>query len=148
MALVIRPGDEYRLRVTLGSKPSPELRLRITQDRGAYDLALLSSMPGITNRALGSFGSESQLWAGIAVLAVQWPSTGQPLPESNVYVLALLLAIVGGASTRTMDSHRFATEAELWAGLADYAAGRQADIAMSMLAAMEESEGRRGRVYR
>jgi hypothetical protein len=146
VTLVVKRGDEYRLRISTAGKGGAEhLRLRVTQPRVGYDLGLLSAVPGIKGRVIGEFRTEPELWAAIASLASTWPAT-PPLPPAGQYELATLLAILG-IPGKVLDSHLYSTEAELWAGLADHAAGRQADLALAMLA-LEENAARGSRERR
>jgi hypothetical protein len=140
VALTLKPGDELRLRV---SAPTPVLALRIgPAPKAGYQLSLSSRVHGIPDRPLGHHATEAAVWGAIAKLTACWPVDVAPLPEAPYYDLSLVL-VIEGTPVRTMEQQRFGSQAELWAGLADYAAGRQADLALEM-AGREEDASRRG----
>ena len=144
MALTLKPGDELRLRV---SAPSPVLALRIgPAPKAGYTLALSSKVHAIPGRSLGHHATEADVWGAIAKLTACWPVDVAPLPEAPHYDLSLVL-VIEGTPVRTMEQQRFGAQPELWAGLADYAAGRQADLALEM-AGREENAARRGTGWR
>ena len=143
MALALKPGTELRLRVSTAGKAGTELlRLRITQTPKGYDLGLLSGLAEIEGRVIGKYPSECEVWAAVAILASTWPDS-PALPVAAQYELAMLLVVHGAGKVLT--SLLYPSSTELWAGMADYAAGRQADIALAMIPAQEEHRGRGGR---
>lgn len=138
--MILKPGTELHLRIgTSLAKASELLRLRIARAGTGVELGLYSGVPTIEGRVIGSFFAELDLWAAVAIFAAEWD--GAPLPASPSFELAMVLVVVG-AGSKVLTSLRFASERELWAGLADYAAGRQADIAM---VAMQQEERERYR---
>lgn len=139
--MILKPGTELHLRIgTVLAKASELLRLRIARAGAGVELGLYSGVPTIEGRVIGEYLAELDLWAAVAILAAAWD--GAPLPSSPSFELAMVLVVVG-AGSRVLTSLRFSTERELWAGLADYAAGRQADIAMLAMA-QEERDRYRG----
>ena len=128
-----------RLRI---STPKPVLAFRILPSDGGYDLALSSKIPGAQSRALGHHATEAAIWSAIAKLAECWPMEAAPLTDAPAYELSLVLVIAGDVA-KTLESQRFDSSLEVWKGLADYAGGRQADIALAS-AAREENASRSG----
>ena len=139
MALALKAGDELRLRI---SAPKPVLAFRIIPSDSGYDLALSSKIPGAPSRALGHHATEAAVWSAVAKLAECWPMEAAPLPDATAYELSLVLVIAGDVA-KTLESQRFDSALEVWKGLADYAGGRQADIALAS-AGREENASRSG----
>jgi len=136
--VILKPGTELHLRIGTSLAKAPELlRLRIARAGAGVELGLFSGVSTIEGRVIGSYFAELDLWAAVAIFASGWD--GAPLPVAPQFELAMVLFVVG-AGSRVLTSLRFASERDLWAGLADYAAGRQADIAM--LAMQQEERDR------
>lgn len=70
----------------------------------------------------------------------------KPGPRKGQFDLVVTL-VVAGKIEHQLDALRFNSEAELWAGLAEFAAGKLADLALEMHA-REENESRSGRAGR
>jgi hypothetical protein len=52
----------------------------------------------------------------------------KPGPKGKFYIVITL--VLGGTVTRKMDAMEFGSEIEMWGGLAEFAAGKQADLAL------------------
>jgi hypothetical protein len=71
----------------------------------------------------------------------------KPGPRLGQFDLIISL-VIANATVRKMDALRFDSEAEAWGGLAEFAAGKLADLAVAMHGVVEESAGQDGRARR
>jgi hypothetical protein len=78
------------------------------------------------------FNSEAEMWAGLALLATEELARTDGVEHLAGKFGIVIALIIASAVTKQMDAMKFNTEAEMLRGLAEFAAGKLADLVLEM----------------
>jgi hypothetical protein len=147
-ALVLNRADSIRF--TLAGKPvgkaeKPKVRTIDVTPGPKLGFTLVVDRASAQSK-VSPYNSEAEMWAGLASLAAQDVDRLGGDPKKGQFDLVITL-VIANTVTKQMDAWRFTSEIEMLRGLAEFAAGKLADLALEMHG-REEGAGSAGRVGR